>query len=494
MTNPAKEPTDFALEGARVGRNAALLASARFAGMGLTLIQNGVIFRALSPESVGKFAFAWSFAALFTVLATLGLGRVMIREIARNPEQAWTEVWSALLFISGLVTLTLGGIAVTAFGLYDDPEKTAAVLFAALWVVGIWAVQLPFEAILYARERMSLLAILYFTTAILKLTAVILTVTSIPSSAAAHAALAGANAIGLCLAIALAVRVAGWSKPRFNLPRVVEQVKEGIPISIAVVCSLIYFKSDMTLLNFIRGDAGTAIYAPVQRLMEPLLMIAALWGTAIFPALCRMAHADTGHYGRMRQLSVRTALFLSCPMGVGLALLAEPILDLFTGDVSEFPGAVRVMQIYAVIVPLFYFNGVALEFFYSDRRVWFVVRAYATAAVVNVGANLLLIPEYGPTGLAIAAILANATGAIWFITGLRRELRGMGLFPLLAKTALACAVMAVLAHTTAALNLWLAVLLAIPTYLALLLVLRAFNNDEREILIGLSKTLRKIRE
>src|SRR5690606_39721126 len=59
-----------------------------------------VVFRALQTTGFGEFSFALSYPALFTAFATLGVHRLLIRDIARDPQIAWREAWAALTLVT----------------------------------------------------------------------------------------------------------------------------------------------------------------------------------------------------------------------------------------------------------------------------------------------------------------------------------------------------------------------------------------------------------
>ena len=94
------------------------------------------------------------------------------------------------------------------------------------------------------------------------------------------------------------------------------------------------------------------------------------------------------------------------PIGVAFALLAEPIVELLFGD--DYTGAVQPLRVLAPLTVLYgvsYFTGASLT---ARDRPGSFGRAAAVALVVNLGANLVLIPSYGATGAAVAAVVSAA--------------------------------------------------------------------------------------
>lgn len=483
--------SSFAEEGKRVGRNTFFLIGSRLAGMLLALVQTAIIGNSLSVEGSGQFLFAMGYSALFTVFATLGVQRVLVRDIAQHPDKAWDYVWSAVAMIGVLTALVLGALAFSTVYLVDDPVKRAAVVLASFSIVGLWALQRPFEAVLIAHERMGWLAWVNLAGALLKVSAIALAFAWMDEawmpwgSAVAHGAIAAANAVVFLLCVCFALYVGGLHTPRIMPYVIFRQIKECIPLSLAALFSLVYFKADIFLLERFRGDIGVGIYFPVQRLMEPLLMIAGLWGTAVFPALCRLAHVDAENFTTLKQTSLRLAIILAMPMALGIMVLAPLLVDLLVGPEALVGASTQMMQWYAVIIPLFFFNGLAQEILYAAHRNWFVVVSYAVAATVSVSVNLYALSHYGYIGLCFAAIASNLAVSGFFVYGLHKEIGGLHLPTLLIKVGTACALMGLVALEFAALNLFLAAGAGAMVYLMLLILLHAFNPVEQEMLLGL---------
>lgn len=472
----------------RIGRNMAALVTSRVLGLALALVQYGIIFRALSLEGRGQLGFGLSYAALFGVFATFGVQRLLVRDIARDPASAWPLAWTAGALVTVLSALTALLVAATLVLGGADRATVNAALLASLSVVIVPALQKPFESLLTARERMGWVGLAALVAAVTRVGLVWAAMAVEPAVGMALLALAGGNAAGLLVLAGASVAVAGWERPRTRLAHVLGQMRECVPFAVAMVFSLVYFKSDMAILKFMAGDAAAGVYTPVQRLMEPLLMVAGIWGTVVFPALCRFAAVDDAQYARLRRSAARLALLGALPMAFGLAVLAEPVTRLLVGgDAEGAAETAALMRLYCAVVPFFYLNGVAQEFLYAVHQNWRVVAAYAGAAVVSVAGNLALIPALGPSAVAYAAVAANALISVVFVWSMRDAYGAMGLPSLTAKTAVASAGMALAAWAGARVNLGVAVAAGAVVYVALQWALGVLDPEERRLVRQLAR-------
>ena len=220
------------------------------------------------------------------------------------------------------------------------------------------------------------------------------------------------------------------------------------------------------------------------------MMLAGLWGTALFPALCRFSFDAPDRYAKLKKASVRLALLVAFPMAFGLAFLAEPIVVLLTGPrAGEFTQSVRTLQILAIVVPVFYFNGVVQEFLYASHRNWLIVGSYGIAALVSVTGNLLFIPEFGVYAVPAVALLANLCIGLSFVYAIRRELGAMNLVRFGLRSAVSCSVMAFGALVAGQFSLAAGIALGVTLYGVMQWVLKTLEPEERRILFRVLQAL-----
>jgi len=421
---------------------------------------------------------------------------VLIRDITREGSRPWTLVWTALAMVFGLSIAVSAVVFLAEWGFDDNLPRRAAVMMAVLWIVVLWAWQQPFESLLMARERMVLTAALQVAVSVLKLASVYVFLQAEATGAKAHFALVLANLIGLALFVAACFRVEGFAVPRVEAAVLRRLLRECRPLITAMVLSLIYFKSDIVLLGWLRGDDAAGVYGAVQRIAEPVMMMAVVLGAALYPTLCRYSVASADNLGLLRRTSARLVLLVSMPMAFGLAAVAGPVIGPLAQDrAEEFAASVTVLQVTCAVVPFFYFNAVAIEFLYAMDENWFVVKAYALASFVSVAGNLVAVPLAGVHAVPCVAVVVNGLISVLYYVKLRGVLREARLGRLLLRTAVACGAMAALAWWVSAWSLVAAIAAGAAAYPLLQLALGTASPLERalagRVLSGVTGRLRR---
>lgn len=168
------------------------------------------------------------------------------------------------------------------------------------------------------------------------------------------------------------------------------------------------------------GTVSHLFYA--DRLVQlPLGVVGVALGTALLPAMSR-AVREGGVTHAVLNRALELGLLLALPAAVGLALLARPIVTVLF-ERGAFDGAAslataQVLAALAVGLPAQVLAKVLAPGFFAREDTATPVRIAVAALVVNVGAALVLTPQLGHVGLALALSLsswANALGLAWLL-------------------------------------------------------------------------------
>ncbi len=163
-------------------------------------------------------------------------------------------------------------------------------------------------------------------------------------------------------------------------------------------------RSDSLLLGRLLNIASVGYYAlgaeiaelPSTELIEPL-------GRAAFSgfAAARQQQQDVGQtYLRL----IGSAALLTLPVGVGLSLVAAPLVALAFG--SGWDQAVPVLRILSLSFTAMVFGHLSMHLLTTHARLGRLVGITLVGAVVRVGLLAVLIPRFGLIGAAMAAATA----------------------------------------------------------------------------------------
>jgi O-antigen/teichoic acid export membrane protein len=204
-----------------------------------------------------------------------------------------------------------------------------------------------------------------------------------------------------------------WLRARFLAPRLslkraawVAVLREALPLGGAVVLSIMYTRTAIFALDRLGGVDSVGLYGVAQKLTEPLAIIPAALLAAVFPALSQALARPGGAAARLRRRTL--ALLSLAGGGIALAgLLGAPwlIAWLYSG---QYAGAEPVLQVLALAVLPAFINYALTHFLVAQGRQHLNLIFSAVILVLNTILCLVLIPQYGATGAALAVAISES--------------------------------------------------------------------------------------
>jgi O-antigen/teichoic acid export membrane protein len=368
----------------------------------------------LGKAAFGRFQFAATVTTLLAVGTDLGLGIWTTRALARSRARAPTIVATGL----GLRTLAALPYAVVAGVvalLAGSGEMRATFLFLGVAALAN-AYEEHFGAILRGYERLDDEARLNVLRAALTAGAGLWALVHWGSMVALAAGVMVGTVAGLFYGLWMLGRryrllgAAARDLPSaagapggggFDRALARSATREALPLWLASLLSLLYFRGDTVLLWFFSGAAELGTYSAAYKVLDGAMILPAILLSALFPPLAR-AHGDRERQAHWERVVVTVLLALGIAVGLGMYLGSPLIIRLaFT---SEFARAVPSLRVLAFAVPFIYFNFGLTHFLIArdlgQRNLLFA----ALMLVLNTALNLLAIPRWGGPGAAFATV------------------------------------------------------------------------------------------
>jgi O-antigen/teichoic acid export membrane protein len=170
---------------------------------------------------------------------------------------------------------------------------------------------------------------------------------------------------------------------------------------IGAVLSLLNLRLDFALLDVFVGTAVVGTYAVASKFAELVRLVPVAITYVLYPRFSRETNAQATADTR-RFLLPATALSAGC--AVVLALAAPFVLPVLYG--ARFDAAVGLAQLLLVGLSVEGAAGVISAFLYGVGRPGLNSIAMGAGVVLTVVLDLLLVPQWGATGAAIASTVA----------------------------------------------------------------------------------------
>ena len=377
--------------------------------MGVGLFVGVWVARYLGPEQYGILNYALAFVGLFSVLSTLGLDGIVVRELVKYPERQNEILGSTfLLKLSGGC---LAFVAVVIVSAMMKPEDTLTRLI--IGIVGFSLIVQSFKTIdLWFRSQVaSKYTVLSenssFVLASVTKVALILKRASLLAFVIVNLGQTILSMIGLIFFFKKKGKSLIQWRPAYSVA--VSLIKESWPLIFAGLAIAIYMKIDQIMLGEMIGKKAVGTYAAAVRLSEIWYFIPMAIASSVFPAIVKSKQLGEKIYKHRIQkfydLNATLAYLLSIP----ITFLAPFIIRTLYGDAYAGAEAIFAIHIWAC---LFVFLGVARsQYLVNEGLIKFSFFATAAGAIINLGLNFILIPLYEGVGAAIATVVSYGASA-----------------------------------------------------------------------------------
>ena len=379
--------------------------------------------RILLPEGMGKYTFAASLIAWFSMFAQLGIPEYGVRAAAKARDSRVELTRTAHELI--MINLIMNAAVYLAFflALAVVPRLQEEKKLYILMSVTILLTSLGMEWLYKGLEQYAYIAVRTLICKVIALTMVFLLVKEqkdyVVYGVLSIAAASASNILNLVFAQKyIGFRPVGG----YNLLRHMKPVL----VFFAMACATtVYTNLDVLMLGFMRSEADVGIYNASVRVKSLLVSVITALGTVMLPrAVYYVHHGRMEDFQSMSRKALHFVFLAALPCLVFFSLFAGPTINLLSGP--KFLAAVRPMR---ALMPTLLLIGVTnilgLEIMVPTDRERYVLYSVVTGALVDLILNAILIPKYAATGAAFSTLVAEACVLLMQLWFLRKEARQM---------------------------------------------------------------------
>lgn len=391
--------------------NISWLFAGKIIRMALALTAGILVARFLGAANFGILSFATAFGLLARPLALFQLEGICVREMVRTPEQSSEILGSAFVLSFGAGILSFFMVTGLIFFLRPYDPMTCTMVS----IVGLGLVFLPFEIFDYHfQARVNARPVILARTMVLGLISLvkILGLLTHPSLIF-FALMTLGEYIFMGLALVCTYRIHGGSlralRPRFD--RMGQLFRDAWPLAMSGMAAAIYLRIDKIMLGQMLGDQAVGIYSAATRLAEAWYFLPVCIMTSIYPVVVKKLDKETTPGQTMQQIYLLMSV-TGLLTGVFTCLVSAPLINFLFGP--EYAAAAPILAWYTwsgLFVGMAMAKAAYLKAM-NYTKIQFI--STGAGALVNIGLNLWLIPDYGPMG-AVWATLVSYSIEAWLI-------------------------------------------------------------------------------
>jgi O-antigen/teichoic acid export membrane protein len=376
--------------------------------------------RWLRAEDYGRFGYALALATIVETVMDLGLGQVTVRAVARDRAGAGRLLQQVLGLKLVWVGAGLAVLAIVAPVLRSDPA-----LVRLCYVMGLSSALRSYlltgRGVLQGINRFDLEAVLVVTDRVLLLVSGTLALWLGYGVMGLGIAFVASRLVMLVAALALLRRVVGPIVPSFDRAAWRDLQSAALPLGFFMIVLNLYTYIDTVILGIMTTDRETGWYRASYSIYEGVTYAPAILSSVLTPRLSLLFTRDRQAHRALFMRSLWSSAALGLALGIGMALIASPLMLLIFGH--EYGSAVAPLQILAggalFVFTTWILHAAAIST-NLDRRLLLTTVVGLSA---NVVLNVLLIPRWGISGAAWATVIAEALTVVLLFVQVRQRLR-----------------------------------------------------------------------
>lgn len=394
----------------RIARNTAALSIIQFARTGFNMILSVLVARQLGVEGLGKYAVLTAYLHIFGVLSVAGVPRLVIREMARRPDQS--RFWFQCTVVNQAIGAICSAVALIllANSLDHPADTTEALEIAALSLLPA-ALSSAIESLLQAKERMELITISQVIGNGVQTAVGILVLFAGRSILGLAWTILAGQCLVAAMEIVLTARMALWQEFRFDLRQALLLFKASFDFFLISLSVVIFNRLDVMILSQMLGEKAVGVYNAAYLVVRFITFLSSSYSDAVYPALSRLFEKERADFEALLHKSLLFGTVLTLLITIWLSVAAEPIISLLYNG-QEYALSVLLLRIDAPFVIIFTWNAIIAGGLMASN--------FQQRSVIVSGVKLLaglfyyttLIALFRLPGAAVATVLAGLTGTV----------------------------------------------------------------------------------
>lgn len=387
----------------------------RVLGMLASVFSVAMTARYLGPGRYGQLTIAVAFIGMWTSLADLGTGTVVVRRVTsgRGELERLVRVNSALSLVYCVPLAALAAAAGLLVYRDADVRIMLVVLSGQLLMLTLTT---RFEPIFQTTVRFSAVALSDVASRLATLGAVAWLVTTRQGVIW----FAVAQLIPPALQLLIQGIAAGRHvtlRPAFVPREAADLLRESLPLLGVMVIGVLYWRADGVIVSLVSTHAEVGVYGLAYTVAFNTEALSVFFLKSTLSTATSLFSRDVSAFAGFLRRSVELMSFLAVPVAVVGALLAGPLIKLF-GDQDYVSRGTPTLALLFVAVALRFVTGTLGQGLFACHQQRFFFQSFVVSLAFNVTLNLLLDSRFGAVGAAFSLVCTELFGfvlASWWL-------------------------------------------------------------------------------
>ena len=363
------------------------------------------VARYLGPTQYGLLNYAFSFVFIFQAFSKLGLDGIVTRNLIQRPNDKSKLLGTSIILklIGSVIGLLIVLISIQ-FTSSDYETKIMVVIIAGGMLFNSFEVgRFFFESIVKAKYN-----------AMAGSASVI-----VSSGFKVFLIISGADLVWFAVAYSVEIVIRGIgfialyqlknkdiSSWKFDKSILKSLLRDSWPLMLSSIAVMLYMRIDQIMIKEMLGAEAVGNYVAAVKISELWYFIPIVINNSLFPAIIDAKNkGERFYYKRLQQL-FNLLIWSSVFIAVPIFFLSPFIISQLFGNVYISAAPVLSIHIWSAI--FIFMNNTVGKWHIAENLTKLLLYRTALGALINIGLNFILIPEYGIIGAAWSTLISYA--------------------------------------------------------------------------------------
>ncbi|MGZ9829428.1 oligosaccharide flippase family protein [Tsukamurella ocularis] len=198
-------------------------------------------------------------------------------------------------------------------------------------------------------------------------------------------------------------------RPIFSARESWELVRESLPQTGVLIIAALYWRSDGVLLSLLSTKEETGAYNLAYTVAFNVTVISTVLLASTLSTMTNLFATDRHRFALFTERTIQVMLFVAMPLAVTGSILAPELVRLLGSDDFVAAGGSTLGLLFtAVAIRLV--TGMLSQGLFAAHDQVFLLRLNIVGLLLNIGLNLVLIPQFGAKGAAASLVASETLG------------------------------------------------------------------------------------
>lgn len=402
------EKIKIKLLGSKEFKNAGWLILGKLIQMILSFFISVFTARYLGPSNYGVINYASAYVAFFTSLCTLGINSVIIKDFVDYPNEQGVTIGTTLTLrvLSSILSVIM---IVSLVSIIDYGEKETIIVTVLCSISLIFQVADTFTYWFQSRYLSKITAVstlfAYIATSFYKIFLLILN-KNIKWFAFSNSV----DYIFLALFLYIAyIKNNGpkisfsWKKGKYLMSKSYHYILSGMMVAI-------YGQTDKLMLKQMLNETSVGYYSLASSINLMWVFVLQAIIDSMYPTIINCYKKDRDLFNKKNKQLYAIVIYISIIVAILFMIFGKLAISILYGD-AYLPASepLKIITWYTI----FSYLGVARNaWIVCENKQKYLKYMYASAALINIILNYIMIPNWGATGAAIASLITQISTSI----------------------------------------------------------------------------------